>query len=464
MQIRELTGQEIQYLLSLPEVNQRKTQYQTWIIDHLVAVRDLLVTSFTRSGKMFMCRSLFSRYRRRFDQPINVVVPRNNLKTDWEAEMKGIPGVRVWVINSYTMTELPQAELTCGILVVDEAHWATGENAKYLNRVLEITRADRRLLLSATMTAEQMEFCMKHGIVHRFDLPLKLGYRLGVVPAYTIFNVPLPLSEEERAEYAVFDRAYHELLQLFSKYSEDKTAFLVNSMLAGKRPVKYAGQTMTGYELTEHVARELKLTRDITFGLAMRWRANMTGRMAILHNAESKVDLAVRFFQLAGEQKALGFVSSIEMINKIMAGDERAIGFHSKLKSKKQKQAVMDAFYGNIKPHLLSIRTLNEGFTVKDVRLGLNTGYTSSSRELIQKTGRLLNFNEAEPDKQSILVNGYVDDFYHQGDLIESQEKKWLKRALKGQMFVKWVDDLCDVPTLCEDVFNQTDFSMTSKA
>jgi len=47
---RELAEDEIQYALSLPAPNDRKTYVQKLIIDYLVSVKSLLVTAHTRFG------------------------------------------------------------------------------------------------------------------------------------------------------------------------------------------------------------------------------------------------------------------------------------------------------------------------------------------------------------------------------------------------------------------------------
>ena len=56
------------------------------------------------------------------------------------------------------------------------------------------------------------------------------------------------------------------------------------------------------------------------------------------------------------------------------------------------------------------------------------------------------------PNKVTLFINLYVDDFNIYNEHVESQEKKWLIKAQKGQLNVKWFDN---IEELKEEIYEQ---------
>jgi len=104
-------------------------------------------------------------------------------------------------------------------------------------------------------------------------------------------------------------------------------------------------------------------------------------------------------------------------------------------------------FRSNKTPFLYGCNILNEGFTVNDASIAINIGIKSKALQDLQRTGRVLGLDPNNPDKLATKINLFIDDFTHEGKLIESQEKRWLRNAQKDQIFISTltsVDELVD--------------------
>ncbi|GAB3975549.1 hypothetical protein GCM10028806_33360 [Spirosoma terrae] len=452
MNVKSLSPEQIRELAAISDVNKRKDGYQKLVVDFAARVRYLAVTMFTRGGKTVLTRRLVERYRAvQPNRLITVIVPTRKLKDDWETELAGIPNVEVWVIHTYVGTSgkiLSEEHYQSGVLIVDEAHWVTGEYSMYYSTVLSKSTYDFCLLLSATLNEEQLTFLEKHGIQHRFDLPLKTGYLLGVVPPYETINLAVPLTPSEEINYIKAQEEYNQHTKFFEQYSERGAAYLAATCMAGKRITKFDDRTMSGNEWADEVANYLSLNELVpdpitggqVIGVSFKWNAAMRSRNSVLYNAQRKSRFARGLLNRLGHQRILVFCSSIHQLEEIVKHDPLAQGYHSKL-TKKQKKDALDRFYGGQFPHLISCKALNEGFTVHDVQWGINLSISSQSRELIQKIGRLLAYNPDQPDKQARMINLYVPDFTYKGVEYRSQEAVWLKKAQQGQMFVQYMTD-----------------------
>jgi len=439
MVTRELTSNEITTLLQFPTVNQRKSGYQHLIIQHFGKVKRLLVNLFTRGGKTHLSVNAIKLYQQKYNKPVVIVVPSLKLKQDWSIATASLPNVSIYVINTYVLSEQLPAEFfdTIGMLIVDECHWVLG-NSTWFSQVIPKTTYDYGLFLSATLTQKETEYLESFGVEHRFHIPLKTGYKLGVVPAYESYNLAISLTAEEKLLYLNYNQEYNSYINYFSKYSAEYTAMYIANCLAGTKIKKFGALTMTGNQWASEIGRELGITPGQVIGLARKWQAVVSKRSRLLQNAHNKLEAAKQILGEVQGKKALVFCTTVDTVNKLLAHDSQAQPYHYKLTDKQKKQALVD-FYSDIKPHIVSCKALQEGFTVEDVQFGLNMGFSSKAKEFIQKTGRLLNPDPNNPDKMCTMVNLYVDDFMHKGEIIPSQEKRWLMSAQKDQLFINWI-------------------------
>jgi superfamily II DNA or RNA helicase len=157
----------------------------------------------TGTGKSYLaCLAIKLCNERHLDKQINVVVPTNVLAEAWTDEKKGhikihnLKNVNVYVINTYV-----KSVHDCALLVIDEVHTATGAKSKYFNTVIDKTKFNWILCLSATLEKEHKEFLHKRNINCISKLTADEAVNNGWLSPYRILCVPIELSEIYRERY-----------------------------------------------------------------------------------------------------------------------------------------------------------------------------------------------------------------------------------------------------------------------
>lgn len=112
-----LTKEEIKFLLGITGVNQRKSIIQKKFIDNAIKHRHTLTVIPVGTGKTHMGITYIQRLRKVTNEKVIVIVPSGKLKENWEHKLQGIENVDVFVINSYSMSEL---RYKCHTLICDE--------------------------------------------------------------------------------------------------------------------------------------------------------------------------------------------------------------------------------------------------------------------------------------------------------------------------------------------------------
>ena len=117
MQRYRLTREEIEYLSSLFDLNQRKDYIQDKFNDNTVRHKFTLDLMPTGIGKTSLAIKFIKRLRKVTDELVIVIVPTKNLKSNWETKLNGIPNVEVFVNNTYTMSG---RNYECHTFIVDK--------------------------------------------------------------------------------------------------------------------------------------------------------------------------------------------------------------------------------------------------------------------------------------------------------------------------------------------------------
>lgn len=355
---------------------------------------------------------------------VNIVVPKEHLADSWKEACSTIyqqyPLVRIqiFIINSYTMNNNNN---NCDLLIIDEVHRALNDASEYFSNAIGMSKFKSALFLTATLKPSYQEYLIKElkkldKELVKYTVSLYWGWKAGLVNDTKIYNVPISLSLSEKGEYI---RANDEI----RKYQSYFAQFSVYSPYELIRPHKRNER--------ERIARALNQKEGQVMGSLMKWQKAINTRKSVVHNCANKYNVTLELLNIIKE-KTLVFCGSIDFSNLIESVDNYAIAYHSKL-SAKEKKSVLEQFHSNRKPHLISIKALNEGFDVPDCQRAIRTTYNSNEVDFIQQLGRVIRFDENNPDKQPMMINLYVEDFMIGNTLVESQEKKWLYSSLNNQ-------------------------------
>lgn len=457
MKIIQLGEQEVSEIKSLP-IDSRRPAIQTLIINKVLKeTKDderkwFAVKAFTRFGKTYLAKQLVERFKTKFPDKKNyVIVPSHHLKGEWRS--LGLFD-EVYVINSFTDKGKSINLDNAGIVVVDEAHHASSRDGKQFNRTFDlIPKSAYCLALSATLLPKHLSFMEEKGFKVCFSLPIKVGTKLGIVPNFRIINVGVELTRQEQRSYESLTLDIQKNLKLFSCIDNDflKLSRLIYCLLAPKDERKFwEGESKTPDEWLAWVMIKLEESGKVVhdegsiIGVAKKIQQLELQRKMNLWSLKGKesllIDLAKEF---GSEEKILIFTQTIDLSYKmkklLQKNNISSASFQSKV-SKKELVDLLGSFYAGETQCLISIGKLKEGFTVKDCKYAIRMCYHGSQIDAQQITGRVLTFDEMNPDKESIIINMYGKPFTFNGEEYEPVEIPILENAYKG-MSMEWYPD-----------------------
>lgn len=377
----------------------------------------------TGSGKSYLaCLAIKLCNERHPDKQINVVVPTTVLEEAWTDEKKGhikihgLKNVNVFVINTYV-----KEQHECALLIIDEVHTATGAKSKHFNTVIDKTKFNWILCLSATLEKEHKDFLHKRGIGCISKLTADEAVKNGWLSPYKILCVPIELNDEDRDRY---DKMHKEFNKHFATFNFD---------------FEYAMKCVTNKDARQELATKLNWPVQRIDAAVFNWNRNMRLRKEFLYHIEAKIDAAIDITKNLQMQTIL-FGQSIKGADKIneQLGD-KCVEYHSKLTAKQLKENLKRLRDGRTKvDYISSAKGLEAGFDLPNLQLGITWSRTSKALRATQTLGRILRRVEG---KTAYFIELYVP---------ETQDQNWLKKSLVGQRNVLWLQSIDQVYQIIE--------------
>jgi|TARA_R110001606_G_scaffold365323_1_gene520115 superfamily II DNA or RNA helicase len=228
--------------------------------------------------------------------------------------------------------------------------------------------------------------------------------RLGLISKFTIYNVPLDLGGEEKIAYRNANNNFARLFPIFDKN--------LKIMYACMKPAIYE----------QHLARRGEVIDIDNKTYPYQCNAAMSNRKKLLYNASTKLDAVKYLCDLYPEKKTIIFSQTIDFADKVteLLGDS-CVSFHSKI-GKKARTANLDSLIDNRTKvtRISTAKALNEGVNVPDISMAIIASGTSKVKDLIQRVGRVVRWEEG---KQALIFHLYIED---------SQEEKWVASSQIG--------------------------------
>jgi superfamily II DNA or RNA helicase len=441
VEILKLTKEDEEEILKIPSsnINGRKTYYQKLVVNYFILHKRVLANLFTRAGKSYLTLDAIQRYRTKYQDKICIVAPSSNIIADWKKLLNHIDNIEYYVINSYTIGDV-KVDKKYGMFIVDEIDAVCNLTSRWFSTTISSTEYDYFLGLSGTLSKEKLDFLESHGINHSFEIPLKTGYKLGVVPEFITYNIPVELTKSERESYIKANNNYNNQIEFFSKFSERSTAYFISCILQNKS-LKYEGRVLNRDQLIFLMMDKLQTTKGNIFMRAKLWREAMMERTKILHHAENKLRAVESFCSLI-EGNALIFAYKTDIAD-LLAEKIGGKSLHSKLTAKK-RELLKEEFANKEFRFLTTCKSLDRGYTA-DVDYIISTTFDSSVERSNQRTGRGMLLTKENADKVLRVINFYVNDFQHEGKKVTSQDIVWLERAQSGQSFVEWINNVNEI-------------------
>lgn len=334
-----------------------------------------------------------------------VLVPTNQLQDQFEQAFKqwGYEDVLPSVDIVCYASAHKMKDKTYTVTVADEVHLGLSP----IYREVFFNNTHERLLCMTATPPEEEEYrdLLEEIAPTIYTLTLDECVKLGLVAPYTVYCIPVELTDAERAEYKAANNMFvHYKYQLGMYNAFEEAGRILGDSNAS--PVQKKNATLF-----------YKAIRD---------------RKDVVQHAYNKIYYTEQIAAAKPDKKILTFAGTNEFTDSMYEAlnkDGGARRFHSKMKKKEKDQALKD-FKDNTSRILCSTKALNQGFDVPDAQLGIICGLDSKTLAMIQRVGRLLRLSEGKVGEVVVL---YVKD---------SQEEKWLKSSVQNLSNVVWLDGI----------------------
>mgnify|MGYP001994467320 CR=1 FL=1 len=315
------------------------------------------------------------------NQPAIILVPTLDLLEQWKKWLEKELNISVGVcgggenrffaitVSTYDSAYLRAAELgnKFKLMIFDEVHHLPAEGYR---QIAEMFTAPYRMGLTATFEREDMLHSklpkLVGSIVHRLGAEKLAGNYLA---NYTKQRISIDLTEKEMLDYT-------ENYRIFTDY-------LVTRRIRLGTPGAFRKFIMRSARDKE--GRRALLARNRALNIAL--------------NSEAKIDALEKVLQTNQEERTIIFTQHNHLVYKI--SKRFLVPYVTHATTKDERRDILSSFKDGIFRTLVTSKVLDEGIDVPEASLGIIVSGTGSSREFIQRLGRLLRKKEG---KQAKLV------------------------------------------------------------
>jgi superfamily II DNA or RNA helicase len=310
-----------------------------------------------------------------------VVVPTLVLVDQWRERLEEAFGVEVGVlgggrrdVRALTVSTYDSASIRAPnignrfrLLVLDEVHHLPASSYR---RIGFMYTAPYRMGLTATLSRDEGALDAITEMVGELVYESLVDDLAGVhLSDYSIRTVQVPLSEKERLEYDRRFSHYRGYLQ--------KRGIQIRSAQDYQRFVQRTGR--------DHEARRALLARNRAMDLAL--------------NSSSKVDYLKRLLGESRDEKTIIFTRHNKLVYRISR--DMLIPAITHQTPRDEREEILDGFRSGRYLRVVTSQVLDEGVDVPDASLAVILSGTGSSRQFIQRLGRVL---RKKGGKQARLV------------------------------------------------------------
>jgi superfamily II DNA or RNA helicase len=310
------------------------------------------------------------------NQPTIVIVPTLDLLEQWRKRVEEEFGIRVGVygggenaVGAVTICTYDSAFIKAGelgnrfsLIIFDETHHLPGESFR---QIAEMFTAPYRMGLTATYEREDMLHLelprLIGGVVYRLR-PEDLAGRY--LSDYALERIDVELTEAEKEEY---DRNY----KAFTDYLETNRIWL-------RSPLDFQRFIMRTSRDPE--ARRALLARNTAIGIAF--------------NSEAKIDKLGELLRQNPDDRMIVFTQHNDLVYRI--SKRFLLPFITHTTNKEERYEVLKGFREGRFRAIVTSKVLDEGIDVPEASMGVIVSGTGSSREFIQRLGRLLRKSEGK--------------------------------------------------------------------
>tara|TARA_R110000796_G_scaffold61674_6_gene142636 strand:+ start:2907 stop:4337 length:1431 start_codon:yes stop_codon:yes gene_type:complete len=425
---------------------------------------------FTGVGKTYTAILIIKRLFRTYDtHNFVILVPSEFLIKQWQVELsKTFSKKELIQINVYTPHYVINNDLKVktNTLIVDEFHEYYGDEFyKTVNG--EYIQFDNNLALTATYEEPRQRHKKASSLYPIIDKISEIeALKESYISPYVEYNLSVKLTSEEQYAY---DDATKLVTKHINKFGKHGLELAQKCISGGKHQngkhydaVKFvygwAGYNGWRKDLDlsdprQNEINELWNPRAI-FGYAQTLFASIRKRKNVLYNAKNKVYTCINLIERFPNLKAIIFSQSTAFADSINLAlnnnDFKSVVYHSQLKTElrpspktgklvkfgkvRLKRLALESIKSGESKIICTASTLDKGFDVQDIVLGITASGTSSFNQKKQRGGRVKRIDVLNPNKKALLINLYVKN---------TKDEAWLKKSQSTSTnFINWVDDI----------------------
>ncbi len=300
------------------------------------------------------------------------------------------------------------------------------------------------------------------------------------------YNIKLDMTLNDKLKYIEYSSIIKEVLDIFKDtykriYNSNTNTLLFKTdfdvIIACYRGTKYGNQYIKSQYVRETLSNKmgynisLDLTNDYNNRINTYWNPDnirqnvsrfynaMNDRNTIHNFNEVKLKAVLDLYIVLKKfnKKFITFSESIDMADSItnainsINDKDTAISYHSKLKSKplldfntneyitfkngkvrsfsatKQLEYIIEGFNINKYTVLNTVNAVNEGFNLEILDTVITTSGTTNPIQYSQRSARGKRIDYYNPNKITIIINLYFDDFTYNGIFYKSRDKSKLQ-------------------------------------
>jgi superfamily II DNA or RNA helicase len=344
-----------------------------------------------------------------------IIVPTLYLQDQWNERLENynINIAEVVVINglikSYNEDNITHS---VDLLVLDEIHRYV---APEFVKVYECVKYKDVLGLSATIPQDDRYSIISERAPIIDSVHIKDALDNNWVAPYTIYNVPIFMTDEE-------ENRYHELTSSFYKF-----------FAHFNHDLDLVFKCLRSNQACINYAKRLNRSPGFIKGQAANVSRNMQKRKSFLYNLESKAKVAEEIINKCSDKNIICFGQTTRFADKIEAlFPNRCRAYHSSVSGKdidgeyfgkdRYKDWILEQFSDEESDItvLSTARAMDEGADIPSIEVGILCAYSSKALQFIQRIGRVI---RKEKNKQAIIIVLYT---------VDTQEEKWLNKMQKS--------------------------------
>lgn len=377
------------------------------------------IQAATGFGKTRISLNLISRFiDKKPNISVIIIVPTLTLKEQWETSLGGLnSNCQVFVINT-AIKNIYQ----CDFLILDELHRYGADTFSQIFKCIGY-----KYILGLTATFERLDG--KHEIMNQYcpvcdTITLLEATANGWVSPYNEYLVLIEVDDIE--EYNKVNTTFNEAFEFFDY--DFSTAMSCIGPEGWKKQLSLRDKKC--HKGTEQQRSDM--LKNIKIMSAQFMRA-LQARKKFINNHPKKLEIARKIIENRSDSKIITFSNNISMAESIGYGLS-----YSGRDTKKKGRATLEQIRNGEVMVLNTVKRAIEGLSIDDISIAINLGIDSSKTKAIQKTGRVIRFEEGKKAEVfNIIINDTVELSWfansHKGLDFKIIDEEGLEKVLKGE-------------------------------